>query len=56
VPRNLKYVLSHNFGQFYPAPYCRSYSVTPHRNAKQILQSSVDQLIERLEQVWRVCS
>ena len=52
VPRNLKYAITLGYSQFYPAP-CRTYSVAPGRNPPRILSSSVDQLVEKLEQVIR---
>ena len=51
VPKNLKYALTFNFGQYLPAPNIRTYSVHPSKNTKQVLQLSVDQLIQRLQQV-----
>ena len=48
--RNLKYAITLNFAQYHPAP-SRTYSVVPQKNWQRILSSSVDQLVEKLEQV-----
>lgn len=38
VPKNCRYALTLNFGQYYPAPSSRSYSVHPGKNVTQVLQ------------------
>ena len=51
VPRNCKYALTYHYGQYYPAPNCRSYSVKLGSNNNRVLQCSVEQFVEKLQQV-----
>jgi len=38
VPKNCRYALTLNFGQYFPAPSCRSYSVHPGKSVTHFLQ------------------
>ena len=50
-PKNLRYAVTLGFNQYHPAPNVRTYSTAPAKHTKLVLQSSVEQLIEKLEQV-----